>query len=198
MMVPGGVPQRLADGREQGSRAAAHLLRAAVGRAGECSPESPPRRAAVGPRVLVGFVVTPFRNDPTGSFLAHLQPGRAQLGRSGAEPAPDISLADASASSRHATIHADPATGQAFIEDDGSRNGTFLNEMRLPPSERRQLRDNDRLRIGSMTLVVKLPRLLVPGKGAALFPPAGGKLGTGGPQTRFHRRRPGDVAPLRA
>jgi pSer/pThr/pTyr-binding forkhead associated (FHA) protein len=105
-------------------------------------------------RVLVGFLVT-FQNDPSGSFWP-IYSGRTQLGRAGGEPSIDIALADASASSRHATVHADPATGQAFIEDDGSRNGTYLNEQRLPASDRRQLRDNDRLRVGSMTLVVKL------------------------------------------
>jgi pSer/pThr/pTyr-binding forkhead associated (FHA) protein len=105
-------------------------------------------------RVLVGFLVT-FQNDPSGSFWP-IHSGRTQLGRAGGDPTVEVSLADASASSRHATIHADPATGQAFIEDDSSRNGTYLNEQRLPPNERRQLRDNDRVRVGSMTLVIKL------------------------------------------
>jgi hypothetical protein len=106
-----------------------------------------------GPKVLVGFLVT-FQNDPSGSFWP-LHSGKTQLGRSAADGV-EIALQDASASSRHASIHADPATGQAFAEDDGSRNGTFLNEARLAPGERRQLRDNDRLRLGSTTFVVKL------------------------------------------
>jgi pSer/pThr/pTyr-binding forkhead associated (FHA) protein len=106
-----------------------------------------------GMRVLVGFLVT-FQSDPGGSFWP-VHSGRIQLGRSAGEGI-DIALQDASASSRHASIHADPATGQAFIEDDGSRNGTFLNEARLGSGERRQLRDNDRLRLGSTTFVVKL------------------------------------------
>ena len=61
-----------------------------------------------------------------------------------------------SASSRHAALYADPATGLAYVEDDGSRNGTFVNEQRLTAGERRQLRDSDRLRVGSTTFVVKL------------------------------------------
>jgi pSer/pThr/pTyr-binding forkhead associated (FHA) protein len=104
-------------------------------------------------RVLVGFIVT-FQSDPGGSFWP-IHSGRTALGRSAAEGI-DIALQDASASSRHASVHADPATGQAFVEDDGSRNGTFLNEARLSPGDRRQLRDNDRLRLGSTTFVVKL------------------------------------------
>ncbi len=104
-------------------------------------------------RVLVGFLVT-FQNDPAGSFWP-IHSGRTQLGRSASEGV-DIALQDASASSRHASVHADSSTGQAFVEDDSSRNGTFLNEQRLSPGDRRQLRDNDRLRLGSTTFVVKL------------------------------------------
>jgi pSer/pThr/pTyr-binding forkhead associated (FHA) protein len=110
--------------------------------------------AAPGSHVLVGFLVT-FQNDPGGSFWP-IYSGRTQMGRSVGEGGADIGLSDASASSRHASIHADPSTGQGFIEDDGSRNGTFLNEQRLQQGERRQLRDNDRLRLGSTTFVVKL------------------------------------------
>jgi pSer/pThr/pTyr-binding forkhead associated (FHA) protein len=118
------------------------------------SLSGPPAVAPVNvPKVLVGFLVT-FQNDPSGSFWP-LHSGQTQLGRSSSEGV-DIALQDASASSRHASIHADPATGQAFVEDDGSRNGTFLNDARLSPRERRQLRDNDRLRLGSTTFVVKL------------------------------------------
>lgn len=105
-------------------------------------------------RVLVGFLVT-FQNDPGGSFWP-IYSGRTQLGRASGDTGAEVGIADASASSRHASVHADPSTGQAYVEDDGSRNGTFLNEQRLPPGERRQLRDNDRLRVGSTTFVVKL------------------------------------------
>jgi pSer/pThr/pTyr-binding forkhead associated (FHA) protein len=101
----------------------------------------------------VGFLVT-FQNDANGSFWP-IRSGRMQIGR-GNNEALDVPLQDASASSRHASVHADPATGQAFVEDDGSKNGTFLNEQRLVQGDRRQLRDNDRLRLGSTTFVVKL------------------------------------------
>lgn len=120
---------------------------------GKLSGASPPVSSASGPKVLVGFLVT-FQNEPSGSFWP-VYSGRLQLGRSTGEGV-DIALQDASASSRHASLHADPSTGQAFVEDDGSRNGTFLNEQKLLPGDRRQLRDNDRLRLGSTTFVVKL------------------------------------------
>lgn len=103
--------------------------------------------------ILVGFLVT-FQNEPTGIFWP-IRSGRTQLGRAGSDKV-DIGVNDASSSSRHATVSADPSTGQAFVQDDGSRNGTFLNEQKLNAGEQRQLHDNDRLRLGSTTLVVKL------------------------------------------
>jgi pSer/pThr/pTyr-binding forkhead associated (FHA) protein len=103
--------------------------------------------------ILVGFLVT-FQNEPTGVFWP-IRSGRTQLGRAGSDKT-DIGINDASASSKHASVSADPSTGQAFVQDDGSRNGTFLNEQKLNPGEQRQLHDNDRLRLGSTTLVIKL------------------------------------------
>jgi pSer/pThr/pTyr-binding forkhead associated (FHA) protein len=104
--------------------------------------------------VLIGFLVT-FQNEPTGKFWP-LRSGRTILGRAGVESEADVSLQDASTSARHAIVQGDPATGQAFVEDAGSRNGTFVNEQRLDKGVQRQLHDNDRLRLGSITLVVKL------------------------------------------
>ncbi len=115
--------------------------------------KAPSPAAAAGSKVLVGFLVT-FHNEPSGAFWP-VHSGRLQLGRQGASGV-DVGIGDASASARHASVIADPTTGQAFVEDDGSRNGTFVNEQRLGQGEQRQLRDNDRIRIGSTTIVVKL------------------------------------------
>ncbi|MSP25733.1 MAG: FHA domain-containing protein [Myxococcales bacterium] len=105
-------------------------------------------------QILIGFLVT-FQNDPAGKFWP-LRSGKTTVGRSGAEPEADIAIADASASGRHAVIVGDASTGQAFIEDNGSRNGTFVNEQKLATRAQRQLADDDRVRLGSITLVVKL------------------------------------------
>src|SRR5690606_1644783 len=104
--------------------------------------------------VLIGFLVT-FQNEPTGKFWP-LRSGRTTVGRSGVDNEADVSLQGASASARHAVSQGDPSTGQAFVEDAGSRNGTFINEQKLDKGAQRQLHDNDRLRLGSITLVVKL------------------------------------------
>jgi pSer/pThr/pTyr-binding forkhead associated (FHA) protein len=109
---------------------------------------------AGGSPVLIGFLVT-FQNEPTGKFWP-LRSGRTTIGRTGVENEADVALQDASASARHAVVQGDPSTGQAFVEDAGSRNGTFINEQKLDKGAQRQLHDNDRLRLGSITLVVKL------------------------------------------
>jgi pSer/pThr/pTyr-binding forkhead associated (FHA) protein len=124
--------------------------------AGTLDHVQPPRAIpeAGGAPVLIGFLVT-FQNEPTGKFWP-LRSGRTVLGRAGVENEADVALPDASASARHAVIQGDPATGQAFVEDAGSRNGTYINEQKLEKGNQRQLHDNDRLRLGSITLVVKL------------------------------------------
>ena len=104
--------------------------------------------------VLVGFAVT-FQHEPSGKFWP-IRSGRTTLGREGVVDPADIALGDASASARHALIQGDGTTGHAFIEDLGSRNGTFINEQRLNKGEQRQVHDNDRIRLGSITLVLKL------------------------------------------
>lgn len=116
-------------------------------------PLAPQQTAGTSNGILVGFLVT-FQNEPNGVFWP-IRSGKTQLGRAGSDKV-DIGINDASASSKHANVSADPSTGQAFVQDDGSRNGTFLNEQKLNPGEQRQLHDNDRLRLGSTTLVIKL------------------------------------------
>ncbi len=109
---------------------------------------------ARGAPVLVGFLVT-FQNEPVGKFWP-LRSGTANIGRAGVDNEAEIALLDASTSARHAILTSDPSTGMAYVEDGGSRNGTFVNEQKLQPGIQRQLQDNDRLRLGSITLVVKL------------------------------------------
>lgn len=118
------------------------------------APVGVPAFVPGGTGVLVGFLVT-FQNEPAGKFWP-LRSGQTTMGRQGAEEVADILLEDASASGRHATIIGDPSTGQAYVEDAGSRNGTYVNEIKLEKGVKRQLSDNDRLRLGSITMVVKL------------------------------------------
>lgn len=58
----------------------------------------------------------------------------------------------------HAAVDVSVSAGtvRAIVSDAGSSNGTFVNEQRLAPGQRRQLAEGDRLRIGSTTLTVSI------------------------------------------
>lgn len=71
-------------------------------------------------------------------------PGNTRLGR-GAEN--DVVLPDRFASNSHAVIHL--RNGQYWLEDLGSRNGTFLNSM--PLNSPAVLANSDLIRIGDIT-----------------------------------------------
>lgn len=105
--------------------------------------------------MLVGFLVS-FRHDPLGIFFP-LYGGPNRVGRQGAGDAP-IALADPTTSTRHATIHCDPATGRIVVEDTGSTNGTWVNEVKLPCPGHCELKDGDYVRFGSYVLRVQLAR----------------------------------------
>jgi eukaryotic-like serine/threonine-protein kinase len=83
---------------------------------------------------------------------------------------PDIDLTpfdkEGKVSRRHAFIYRE--TGQYFLEDYGSTNGTFINnEDRLPPKERRLIKPGDDLRFGDIVLKF----ILGPATAASQSPP---------------------------
>jgi predicted component of type VI protein secretion system len=51
-------------------------------------------------------------------------------------------------SRRHSTVWLDPA-GAAWVRDERSTNGTFVNNQRLPPGSEAPLRDGDSLRLAA-------------------------------------------------
>jgi pSer/pThr/pTyr-binding forkhead associated (FHA) protein len=74
--------------------------------------------------------------------------GALTLGR---DPRCGLVLHDATVSRRHATLIRG-AAGALVVRDDGSLNGTWVNDQRLIAS--RALRAGDRVRIGSSELAV--------------------------------------------
>ncbi len=70
----------------------------------------------------------------------------------GAAPDSDIALRDESVSSKHASVRF--RDGSFFVTDLDSTNGTFLNTGPTPVA-REELKDNDLLRIGAVTLKFK-------------------------------------------
>jgi hypothetical protein len=119
-------------------------------------PVGPP--AVGGRRELVGFLVS-YQADTYGAFWP-LRAGRNLIGRSGAADGLDIEIADPTTSSNHAAITVDSGSRSVQFEDLGSTNGSFVNEEAIGPQGRRELRDNDRVRLGGFTLVLKVvPRV---------------------------------------
>ena len=88
-----------------------------------------------------------------GAMIA-LSPGSTRIGRSREN---GVVLPDPSVSRRHATIVTD-SSGDVWITDLASTNGTCLNGAPLDPHSSQRLHDGDRLQLGG-ALVVKFVRL---------------------------------------
>lgn len=106
------------------------------------------------PTVLAGFLVS-YDANPLGQSWPILQ-GPNQLGRAGAGADADIELPHATVSSRHAVILASARPGRLLLIDQASTNGTFVNETALQPDHQWPLRDNDVVRFGLFTVIVKV------------------------------------------
>jgi pSer/pThr/pTyr-binding forkhead associated (FHA) protein len=128
---------------------------------------APPPGAVAGPlpqaipsnlpvSALRGFLVA-YQFNTQGDFWP-LTGGRKTLGRANSGEKVDISIADATISSRHATFIIDGVAGTVQVEDTGSTNGTFVNEENVGYNVRRDLRDGDRIRFGGFSTIVKIIR----------------------------------------
>src|SRR5262249_47546098 len=88
-----------------------------------------------------------------------LYEGHNFIGRADEKPV-DIDLEDQEdperiwSSRQHAVITYED--GKLVIEDLNSSNGTFVNRMRIHPGQKRTLRVNDVIQIGTVQLKVKL------------------------------------------
>ncbi|MFT3773764.1 MAG: FHA domain-containing protein [Minicystis sp.] len=77
----------------------------------------------------------------------------------------EVRLPDPSVSSRHASLR--QRGGEYVILDEGSRNGTFLGPVRLPPQTPRVVRSGERVRVGRVWLEVRIEPAIVKGSTAA-------------------------------
>ena len=62
----------------------------------------------------------------------------------------DLYLADESVSRMHARLLRD--SGDFYLEDENSTNGTYCNKVRLQPYERKKLEIGDEIQVGNITL----------------------------------------------
>lgn len=77
----------------------------------------------------------------------------------------EVRLPDASVSGRHASLR--QRGGEYVILDEGSRNGTYLGPVRLPPQTPRVVRSGERVRVGRVWLEVQIGPAVVNGSTAA-------------------------------
>lgn len=77
----------------------------------------------------------------------------------------EVRLPDASVSHRHASLR--QRGGEYMLFDEGSRNGTYLGQVRLPPQTPRAVRSGERLRVGRVWLEVRIEHAIVTGSTAA-------------------------------
>jgi predicted component of type VI protein secretion system len=74
----------------------------------------------------------------------------------GRDPSCAVALDATAVSREHAAIN-QRAEQRWYVSDLGSRNGTFVDDVRLSPGASCRLRHGSRLRIANLTLVVSLP-----------------------------------------
>lgn len=133
----------LRDLREGGREAPEPVKRASGNRLRETAFQEP----APVPGAAAGLVVVSSGDPglPGGRVFPLRENGQASIGRGGHNT---IILVEPFASVDHAVVSG--SEGQYWLEDRGSKNGTFLNEVRI--NKPTVLADGDRIRIGDVTI----------------------------------------------
>ncbi len=115
-------------------------------------PEEVPESAAP---ILAGFLVS--YSERLGRYWPLLQ-GRNRVGRRPVQRGggPDVPLDDPTVSIDHALIFASANPARMKLEDLGSRNGTYLDGLRVPPGRKVELSDGQLLALGEFRAIVKI------------------------------------------
>ncbi|MEO0406458.1 MAG: FHA domain-containing protein [Cyanobacteria bacterium P01_A01_bin.135] len=137
-----------ADARFCGS-CGASLSEATIGQSGKF-PCLPTTEETAFPRAEVAAPSVYLRHMGTGTALTLPALPVVRLGKPNSQIPPDLDVSgfpDSGVVSRvHATIHRE---GEAYyIEDAGSSNGTYVNNLPLAVGSRRRLRQGDRIALG--------------------------------------------------
>ncbi len=87
--------------------------------------------------------------------------GQVQLGDGGASvrsigrtPDNDIVITHPQVSSKHALLH--KVSGQLYLEDRGSANGTYVRGQRIPPGQKVPVQNGEKVFIGPMPLLLQV------------------------------------------
>jgi len=78
------------------------------------------------------------------------------VGRQGAMAGLAIEIGHPTTSSRHAVFYAATGPSRVLFEDLGSTNGSFVNDIYLPPGIKKDLKDGDVVRLGLFSATLKL------------------------------------------
>lgn len=120
-------------------------------------PESPsdgtPRDSPRRPHLRL--VYSPGRRLDVATNILDLSPGRQSIGREPEEPSLCVLPMDRCASRTHTLIELEAAEQSVYATDQGSRNGTFLDKVRLLPGQPQRLRDGCVLRVGDSFFVFR-------------------------------------------
>jgi pSer/pThr/pTyr-binding forkhead associated (FHA) protein len=108
--------------------------------------------AGLSRRQLRGFLYS-FHGD-TGGVFWPLYVGRNTLGRSGSGESLEIEIADPTTSSRHAVILCE--ANSVVLEDEGSTNGSFVNDQPVGYRGKIEVQDGDRIRFGAYNAAIRL------------------------------------------
>lgn len=117
-------------------------------------PQDPEQLARGAPLALAGFLVS-YDERELGQHWQVFQ-GQSTVGRKGAAAGLDVEIDHPTTSSRHAVMLASARPARIKLEDVGSTNGTFVNDMKLDHGKRYELKDGDLVRFGGFVTIVKI------------------------------------------
>jgi hypothetical protein len=123
----------------------------------------------------------PLLRAPDGRLYVIAAPMRV-----GRDPANPIYLDDARASRVHATVWSEGDV--VCVRDEGSSNGTFVNEVRIPPGQVFGLKPGDGFRIGGTVFLVEAAGAVSPGALPSAYAPLPAPVG--GPPPGVTARMP--------
>ena len=99
------------------------------------------------------FSFTLLPNSYSGGDTVALTKGKHLLGKFNQDSSADLQLPSADPDMERNHLEITVTAGGVTVRDPGSRSGTFVNAVRLRPSEQRRLSDGDVLTLGGSTLL---------------------------------------------